>query len=239
MSIIYWICFVFGGIFVALSAMGGVDGVDVDPEFNIAPDTSLDLDINVDEARFELGDLEDDITSALNPDSAFEFPEPQLSDQSDRSWLQSAIQFISDILKSFKFWTFGLCFFGATGIVLSQMQVSKVLIFPLAVVMGLLLGVAMASILHVLYNRTVNSIMETSALVGELGTVELPFDASSRGRVRFMVNGMVLDYTAYTDESSSLELGQAVMAVNFDNNKLWVVAADDQSSWFRTIFRAV
>jgi hypothetical protein len=110
------------------------------------------------------------------------------------------------------------------------MQVSKLLIFPLAVVMGLLLGVAMASILHVLYNRTVNSIMETSALVGELGTVELPFDASSRGRVRFMVNGMVLDYTAYTDESSSLEIGQAVMAVNFDNNKLWVVAADDQSS---------
>jgi membrane protein implicated in regulation of membrane protease activity len=265
MLVIYWSCFIFGGIFVALSAIGGLD--DIDAEVDVDTDTAMDGDY--DGASFELealdeletfdeleelgelgnlddlgelaehlGDSEENLTSSLDADtdidSAFdaELNEPLVYEpqaEETRSLLLQVFQFLVDLFKSFKFWTFSLCFFGATGVALSLLNISPELIFPCAILVGLVLGIFMAGILRLLYNRSVNSLLETSELIGAIGTVELPFDASSRGRVRFNINGMLLDYTAYTDDPQGLELGQAVLAVNCDNNKLWVVATDDAS----------
>jgi membrane protein implicated in regulation of membrane protease activity len=261
MLILYWSCFIFGGIFVALSAIGGLDDLNTDAETDIDAGLNADLPIDTDvdfaEASFELedlgelGDLQDlgelgelqapgelepelgDGSSELTPALAADI-DPQaeftpLPEIDNPPLLLQILQFLVDLLKSFKFWTFGLCFFGATGVALSLLDISPELIFPCAILVGLVLGTFMAGILRLLYNRSVNSLLETSELIGAIGTVELPFDASSRGRVRFNINGMLLDYTAYTDEPEGLELGQVVLAVNCDNNKLWVVATDDPS----------
>ena len=87
---------------------------------------------------------------------------------------------------SLRFWTFALCFFGLTGILVSLAQPELVsgLVALIASVMGLLCGTAAAFVLRALGSNQVNSLTRPDELAGQIGTVEIPFDANSRGKVR-------------------------------------------------------
>jgi hypothetical protein len=114
---IYWICFIFGGIFVLLAAIGGIDGVDVE-QADIG-DAGLDAELDAElDSNFD-GD------AASNLDLDIDQAPPSLAD-TDLEWstIPRRLRAIWQILRSFKFWTFGLCFFGLTGLVLSQLSVS-------------------------------------------------------------------------------------------------------------------
>jgi membrane protein implicated in regulation of membrane protease activity len=63
-------------------------------------------------------------------------------------------------------------------------------------------------------------------LVGLAGTVEVPFDAHCRGKVRLMVKGSILEVVAFTDEVSTLEPGEQVVVVGTQENRVWVVSSD-------------
>ncbi|MGB8702575.1 MAG: NfeD-like protein [Thermosynechococcaceae cyanobacterium] len=130
------------------------------------------------------------------------------------------------LLKSFKFWTFGLCFFGLTGLVLTPMGVAAPLVLVLAIAMGLLLGGAIASILRLLYHRRVDSLVQTGDLVGRVGTVELPFDRHSKGKVKLQLKGVNIEFIAHTDDSQGFAIGAPVLVVEVNNNRLWVISAD-------------
>lgn len=129
------------------------------------------------------------------------------------------------VLKSVKFWTFSSCFFGLTGIVLSALNLAPPLVALLATGMGLFCGMAIAVALRLLYQRRVDSLARTTDLVGLTGTVELPFDPNSRGKVRLQVKGTIVDFMAYTDEKTTFQLGDRVLVVGTDQNRLWVVSA--------------
>ncbi len=198
LATIYWVCFLIGGVFVALAVVGGVDGV----EFEFEPDTDIDL-----------SDKGDGRTSTSTP--------PRFR-SSKRGFT------LFDVVTSFKFWTFGLCFFGLTGLVLSHLRVSlsPLVVVVIAVAMGLLAGTAMSSILLSLRRRHADSLIRSDDLIGLTGTVEIPFDATSRGKVRLEVKGTSRDFVAMTDHPSLLDFGVSVMVVGTKNNRVWVVAEE-------------
>lgn len=198
MLTLYWFCFAVGGVFVALAVIGGVDHLDggIDHlDTDLAPHPDLDVDISAPADR------------GLNVFSSY-------------------FKFGFAVVRSFKFWTFGLCFFGLTGLVLSRITpgFSTVLIAAIAGVVGCILGSFMAGMLQFLWLRQVNSMVRTEDLVGLTGIVEIPLDASQRGKVRLQVKGSNVAFMAYTDEIQRLEAGDTVLVVGMEDNRLWVVA---------------
>lgn len=139
------------------------------------------------------------------------------------SWLSGL-----GILKSLKFWTFGLCFFGLTGLVLSNLSWT---LAPWAVAlistgMGIGCGTLVAGSLRALRRQKANSLVRSDDLVGLTGTVELPFDKDSRGKVRLQVKGSVIDSIAYTNDDKPFRQGERVLVISTEQNRLWVVSAD-------------
>lgn len=131
-----------------------------------------------------------------------------------------------DILTSFKFWTFGSCFFGLTGLVMTFLRVPPPLVIGIAIAMGLLAGFGMSSVLLSLRRGQADSLIRAEDLVGCTGTVEIPFDATSRGKVRLNLKGTSRDFVAMTDHPSLLTVGTPVMVVGTKNNRVWVVAEE-------------
>ncbi|MDX2244511.1 MAG: NfeD family protein [Leptolyngbyaceae cyanobacterium bins.302] len=202
METVYWLCFAVGGVFVLLAMLGGVDGADF---------ADHDVDLHVGE------DVEWAEAKERSPTSPFL---PQRA-----PWYS----FFS-IIKTLKFWTFALCFFGLTGLVLSQIAggLSPTLIAIVAVGMGVLCGSLVAGSLRLLRRRQVDSLIRSSDLVGLTGIVEVPFDQTTRGKVRLLVKGSMIDLIANTDDAKFLQAGDRVLVVGTEQNRLWVVADREQ-----------
>jgi membrane protein implicated in regulation of membrane protease activity len=158
----------------------------------------------------------------------------ELSDPSDRAvqGTFNTLKFIFAVVRSLKFWTFGLCFFGLTGLVLSHLRVSlpTFLIAFIAGVLGCLLGGFIAGTLKILRDRQVDSLVRSEDLVGLSGTVELPIDPNHRGKVRLNVKGSLIDFVAYTDELKGFKPGDPVLVVGMDQGRLWVVSETGEVS---------
>lgn len=129
---------------------------------------------------------------------------------------------------SFKFWTFGVCFFGLTGVLLNWLQpnLSQPITAIASATVGLICGTAVAWLLHSLRHDTVNSLIAADDLVGLSGTVEVPFDVNSRGKVRLEFNGSAMDLIAFTQESRQFSRGEKVFVVGMEENRVWVVSED-------------
>lgn len=199
MLTLYWLCFAIGGAFVLLAILGGLDGVDFD-SFDSDIDSDLDIAGPGDQVR----------------DRPLQRP-------------QSPLLVLFEILTSLKFWTFGICFFGLTGLVLSNLstQLSIPIIAIIALVMGIVCGGLVSSILRVLREQHANSLIQSDDVIGLAGTVILPFDQDSRGKVQLNVKGSQVERIAYTDEQREFQLGDLILVVNVENDRLWVVSAQD------------
>ncbi|MGK7889253.1 MAG: NfeD family protein [Leptolyngbyaceae cyanobacterium] len=220
---IYWLCFLAGGTFVTLAALGGLDGAEFDYEidtdvewgipWSLRPSTTLPSAISHKQNPTQ--------TSAQNPArNPVQFTR--------RLTRRAGFRFLLSLLMSLRFWGVGTCFFGLTGLVLSWLSpnLAGLVIFAIALFMGLILGTAIASTFLALYYRQVNSLVQSTDLVGLMGIVEIPFDAQTRGKVRVEVKGTVADFVARTDEQDhGFEVGDRVLIVGSDNNRLWVVSA--------------
>lgn len=208
---VYWFCFILGGVFVAIAILGGPAELDSDADFDMDADGDLDTDLDTD------GDVSVDYEIDTDAALAQNLPRRRLS---------------LGILTSFKFWTVGSCFFGLTGLVLTWLSAAwpPQLIFLLALAMGTLIGGSLATLLRVLRRRQVDSLVRTEDFAGLVGIVELPFDASSKGKVRLEIRGSVLHLIALTDDQRSFEPGDSVLVVGAANNRLWVVSTDAADS---------
>jgi len=203
MVTVYWLCFAVGGVFVLLAVLSGIDGTDFgDYDF----DAQLDDDLELVDA-----------------------PE-RLPSESPRLRRRAPWYSVFGIVKSLKFWTFGLCFFGLTGLVLSNLAIglAPALVAIAAVLMGIICGSLVAGSLRVLQRRQVDSLVRSNDLVGLTGTVEVPFDQASRGKVRLLAKGNMIDLIAYTDDVKPFQPGDRVLVVGMEQNRLWVVSADQE-----------
>lgn len=202
MLTMYWIAFAVGGVFVLLAVLGGVDGADFgDHDFEVNPDDDVEL--------LEPQERSPSVFSARQRDP----------------WYG-----IFGILKSLKFWTFGLCFFGLTGLVLSSLgaNLPAGVVAIAAMLMGIICGSLVAGSLRVLRRRQVDSLVRSADLVGMEGTVELPFDQNSRGKIRLLVKGSMIDLIANTDDGQALQMGDRVLVVGTEQNRVWVVRSTSE-----------
>lgn len=196
MLTLYWSCFLIGGIFVVLAVVGGLDGVEFE----------LDFDSDV-----EIFDQRDQLASAFIASSRKRRPVPWLS-----------------LIKNLKFWTFGSCFFGLTGILLITLRTGlpSIAIILIASVMGLICGTTMSGLLLYLRRQQADSLIRHDDLVGLAGTVEIPFDSHTRGKVRLKVKGSILEVVAFTDGDSAFQPGEQVVVVGTQDHRVWVVSSD-------------
>lgn len=210
MLVIYLACSLIGGLFVILSVSGGLDGVDFDSDVDVDADTEVDADSNVDDVDF--GTHQEKAEKPSNPWLGKPSPKKKL-------WLP---------FFSFKFWTFGICFFGVTGLALTWLQpnLGQGVIALIAIVMGLMIGTAMAWLLRALGGNYTNSLARTDDLVGVIGTVEIPFNQNSRGKVQLPIKGSTVGFSAMTEQETEFQPGEQVLIVSYQDNKLWVVSAD-------------
>ncbi|HSM80315.1 MAG TPA: hypothetical protein VLS96_01455 [Nodosilinea sp.] len=199
--LIYSLCFIVGGIFVLLAAVGGLDGADFE----------VDFDGDLDPADLDPAVAIDDIDGGTQIDQT-------LTALRRRWWLP---------LLSLRFWTFALCFFGLTGLLIAllQPQLAPWLGALIALVMGLFCGLVAAVVLRSLGQRSVSSLMRPDQLAGQLGTVEIPFDRHSRGKVSLRLGDSTVSFLALTQEEQGFERGDAVLVVGLERNQLWVASA--------------
>lgn len=209
MFTLYLACFLIGGIFVGLSVLGGIDGTDFDHDFSLSHD-------------LELGhNLETDIE--INPYSEEE--------EESSFFTKHKRKFPRLPLTSLKFWTFGACFFGLTGLLLSLIQpptLSPVAIMIISLVIGLFFGTAIVVILRNLQSNQANSMIHSEDLAGLEATVEIPFNSQTKGKVRVNVKGAIVDLIALTEDSKAFTKGEQVLIVGRENSKVWVVSISNQ-----------
>lgn len=211
MLTVYWVCFALGGTFVLLAVLSGIDGVDFgDHDLG---DHDFDGQLNLDD------DVEVSASSERSPSAPFQ--------RTRDPWYG-----IFAVFKTLKFWTFALCFFGLTGLVLSHLSVPlpAAIITSLAIGMGLLCGGLVSGSLRWLRRRQTDSLVRTNDLVGLTGTVVLPLDQTQSGKVQVLVKGSLLEMLARTDDARPLQQGDRILVVGTEQNRLWVVRAESSSS---------
>lgn len=180
----------------------------------------------------------DSIEFDMNGDLDAELMDPGESQASRQRPLWRKLPLVR-YLRSLKFWTFGSGFFGLTGVLLSTTHptLAAVWVFAIALLVGLSIGFLAAAVLQALRRQRVNSLIQPQDWVGAKGTVELPFDAQSRGKVRLQLKGSLVDVIAFTNDTKPLNVGESIVVIGSENNRVWVVSdetlhqlSDDNSS---------
>ncbi|EDX84790.1 hypothetical protein S7335_2487 [Synechococcus sp. PCC 7335] len=232
MQSVYWFCLIIGGVFVALSLVGGdlLDDLDADADADFDVDLEADLDADFDaDADFD-GDFDGDIDPDADTDLQVD-TDPDLLRSYARKQKRSF--FSLSTLTSFKFWTFGGFFFGLTGLVMGALEpeLGVGLIFAIALIMGVFCGGTLVGILRQLKHRQVDSLLRNEDFAGLVGVVEIPFDSKSKGKVTLEVGDATLHLVAQTDEERAFNVGDSVLVVGRTSDRLWVVSAENAASY--------
>jgi membrane protein implicated in regulation of membrane protease activity len=124
---------------------------------------------------------------------------------------------LAAMLLSIRFWTFFLASFGVTGTLLHFVGLSAAISFPIAVVTGGGIGVAVAMLFNAANKRSVGTIANLKTLMGKEGVVLLSISATKAGKIRIVHDGADLDLLAETRDSGLIEIGTRVLVVDMKN----------------------
>ena len=132
---------------------------------------------------------------------------------------------IGTLFLSFRFWTFAMAGFGMLGSLLHYTGLGSFAgTLTASLLVGLVSGLGASWTFRFLGNKSLNSGAGAGELVGQVGKVLLPPNASGRAKVRLFVKGQIIDYVATTDDKS-LEPGTSVLVEELRGNQLHVSAA--------------
>ncbi|MEM1425797.1 MAG: NfeD-like protein [Cyanobacteria bacterium P01_H01_bin.130] len=192
MVTVYVICLAVGGAFVGLAAIGGIDGAELETEFDW------------------------DVSARQSADA----PRPV--------YLPWLLRFLR-VLLSLRFWTFGICFFGVAGLLLQFLSpgLAASVEVGIAIAIGIFCGGTTVGILGWLKTQEqANSLLGVDDWIGACGTVEIPFNQDSRGKVKLEVKGTQVRIQALTSEDKAFEVGDRVIVIRVENNRAWIVAEE-------------
>jgi membrane protein implicated in regulation of membrane protease activity len=97
----------------------------------------------------------------------------------------------------------------------------------ISIAIGVVVGALIVWFIYFWRRREViNSLVKPEDLVGLCATVELPFDGDSKGKVRVEVRGSMVDLLALTDDNQGFQVGDRVLIIQMQNNKVWVTRHD-------------
>jgi hypothetical protein len=130
---------------------------------------------------------------------------------------------------SFRFWTFGSCFFGLTGFLLTKLNplLPPAVIFAISLGIGVSFGTTIVGILGRLRRQQANSLILSEDMIGLWGTVEIPFDQNCKGKVRLYLKESMVDVVAITEDSHSFEKGDKVFVIGRSHNKVLVISEEN------------
>lgn len=122
-------------------------------------------------------------------------------------------------LASPRFWTFGLTFFGLTGLVLEALRVvdEAHLVAGLAAAVGVCTGVLAHAILGGLGRSETSTAADERDFVGKTGRVLVPFGADGLGKVRLTIKGTTVDVLARTDEAEPFVAGETALIIHMQD----------------------
>ena len=196
----YLVCLLVGGVFVGLSVFAGLGkdtdtdkdfgkdfGKDFDKSFDKGFDKSFDKDLDTDfdghvadhghgpshEAPLSDAALAGHPNESRHPRRRFHFPKARL--------------FLP--FTSLRFWTFGACFFGLTGVALTQLgQVGEPTAMLASLAIGLGSGTATAWLVRGL-RQPVGAVGGARALVGQVGELVFALAPGQTSKLRLRVPG--------------------------------------------------
>ncbi len=97
----------------------------------------------------------------------------------------------------------------------------------ISIAIGVFIGALIVWFIYFWRRREViDSLMKPEDLVGLYGIVELPFNSDSKGKIRVDVRGSMVDLIALTDDEEGFRLGDRVLVIQMQNNKVWVTRHD-------------
>ncbi len=169
---LYLAALVFGGVLVGSSILLG--GHD-DADIDGGGDLDVDGDLDLD-ADADV-DMDKDLT---------------VGEGADVFW----------VLKSMRFWTFFLAFFGLTGLTLDGLGLvaNEWITLALSIGMGMALGITAAATIRALSNDKNSEAANANDFVGKTARVMVPVTPGGLGKVRVRVKGQIVDVLAITDE---------------------------------------
>jgi hypothetical protein len=105
-----------------------------------------------------------------------------------------------------------------------------VVVTVLSITIGIFVGALIVWFIYFWRRRQiVDSLIRPEDIVGLYGTVEIPFDNNSKGKVRVNLKGSMVDLFAVTDESTHFNVSDRVFIIQMKGNKVWVVGEDSIS----------
>lgn len=97
----------------------------------------------------------------------------------------------------------------------------------ISVALGLFIGALIVWFIFFWRRRQiVDSSIKPEDVVGIYGTVEIPFNAESKGKIRVNIKGSMVDLIAVTDEERMFNSGDRVFTIQMKGNKVWVVGEE-------------
>lgn len=107
-----------------------------------------------------------------------------------------------------------------------------VIITIISIILGIFIGALIVWFIYFWRQRAiVDSLVRPEDIIGLSGTVEIPFDINSKGKVRVNIKGSIVDLVSLTDESRQFEAGDRVFIIQVKGNKVWVVGEDSISQY--------
>ena len=244
---LYVLCLIVGGGLVVVSLASGLGESDADFEAEADLDADMDMDADMDadlDADFgggmaaDLGVGDIDVASGDFDwgELPFEFDLDGAGIDADADVeatgggemeCEVSTQRRFNPFVSLKFWTFTAAFFGLTGTLFEGLGLwgSALGVFALSSVIGLLMGLTMAYLIHTTKDAAGRGLTERDYL-GASAEVMLPIEEGRAGKVRMRVDGRIVDMRAESaDEELSLETDEKCFVLGIEDDVAKVVDA--------------
>ncbi|MBI4859431.1 MAG: hypothetical protein HY815_04115 [Candidatus Riflebacteria bacterium] len=126
---------------------------------------------------------------------------------------------------SIRFWTFGACFFGMTGTILTLLKADPIVCVVLSALMGGGSGLTVTALINRLQRDQFSSHMTERDYPGLLGRVIVPIRTGQSGKIRCQARGQIIDLIAESDEKMPLEKEMQVLVIEYKDGVARVVHA--------------
>lgn len=223
---LFWVAFLVGGTFVALSLFGGHGhGMDAGHDLGHAP--ALDLDAG--------HDVSGDWSHDLAADGSLDTGADASADAGDG--FAGGIGW-ADLL-SLRFAFLFSAFFGLTGLALTYgADEPAAFVALVAVLVGLVVGLGGQVTLRKMAEAGVSSDVTTADLVGRTGRVVVPMAGEARGQIRVVSKGSVVMLPARAVAGAeAYGVGEEVVIVQMTGRTAEVVRPDRSPDDARTAAR--
>ena len=222
---IYLFSLVLGGVLLLSSVILGGKDVDADGDLDGGLDKDfgggLDKDIDFDADVDVDADIDADADLDLDKDIDLDRTTDLGGGVVDFLWM----------LKSFRFWTFFLTFFGATGTVLDGFGLVPHFLGTLAaaIAMGTGSGYAIAKTIRHLSADMAGATPTGHDFVGKSVKVMVPVSGQEPGQVRVHIKGSTVDLIATTDSPDGFTKNEEALIIQMDGSRARIARIDPKS----------